>query len=303
MPEPYRHPFPSELAKHVTSICGRRGVEWLERLPELIADLEQSWGVTAEAPFQKGEFNFVAPASGNDIDAVLKIAPPYTTTEIFAEAQFLRARGGKGCVRLLAEERSVHAILLERARPGISMDVLFDADPFACVGPAIEVLKSILHPPAPRTDVQLLDDWFDRFRRFRETDFPQDYGEKALSIYERLRKQTDRIFYLHGDFHPGNIVTSDRAPFLAIDPKGLIGHVAYDLAVFLINLHWWQKGKPYLQTSLDLASREFAAAFGIEERDLRAAAYAHMVVGAWWTFDDMPEHYDNEVALADVWDI
>ncbi len=303
MPELYKHSPPAELVKHVTAICGRRGEEWLENLPGMVGELETAWGINVGKPFEKGEYNFVAPAtSPNDLDAVLKIAPPYERTEIFSEAAFLRSRAGKGCIYLLCEDRSRFAILVERARPGYSMDVHFDSDPFGCVDPALEVLKSILsQPPTGFTEIHLLDDWFDRFRRFRETDFPQDYGEKALAIYEKLNQQYDLIYYLHGDFHPGNIVTSDREPFLAIDPKGLIGHVAYDIAVFLNNLHWCQIGKPGVAEELDKALIKFSRTFEIAERDLREAAYAFMVIGAWWNFEDMPEHYDNEVALADVW--
>ena len=305
MSRTYIHSFPKELVSHVTAICGQRGLEWLDRLPALIADLELKWGVTVDVPFEKGEYNFVAPAySPNGLDAVLKIAPPYERTEIFAEAAFLRSRAGDGCVRLLDEDRERFAILIERARPGLSMDEHFEANPFACVDPAVEVLRSLLTlSPVDPADVQHLDDWFDRFRRFRETDFPQDYGEKALAIHERLRQQHRRIFYLHGDFHPGNIVTSDRTPFLAIDPKGLIGHVSYDIAVFLNNLHWWQKGKLGIVDNLNDAVGRFAAAFEIERWEVREAAFAFMVIGAWWIFDEMPEHYENEVELADIWGI
>ena len=303
MPKRYEHSPPAELVKHVMAICGRRGEEWLENLPDTIRELETAWDVTVREPFEKGEYNFVAPASSlNGLDAVLKIAPPYERIEIFAEAEFLRSRIGKGCVTLLHEDRSRLAILIERARPGHSMDVHFDSDPFACVEPAIGVLRSIhTRPPASLKEVHRLDDWFSRFRRFRETDFPQGYGEKALAIYEKLRQQHSRIYYLHGDFHPGNVVTSNRDPFLAIDPKGLIGHVSYDIAVFLNNLHWWQKGKPGLGAELDNALMKFTRAFEIPEQELREAAYAFRVIGAWWNFEDMPEHYDNEVALADVW--
>lgn len=299
----YIHPPPAELVAHVTALCGSRGVEWLDRLPDLVTELGEKWGITVDAPFEKGEFNFVAPAAGEGVDAVLKIAPPYATTEVFAEAEYLRSHDGNGCVRLLAEDHRSHAILLEHARPGDSMDVHFDADPFACVEPAIEVLKSILRPPDDIREVQYLDDWFDKFRRFRDTDFPQDYGERAIEIYRRLQQQHDCIYYLHGDFHPGNIVTSDRGPFLAIDPKGVIGHVTYEVAVFLNNLHWWQKGKPGLVDNLNAAVTQFAAAFDIKEREIREAAYAYMVIGAWWNFDETPEHYDNEVVLADIWGI
>lgn len=81
-----------------------RGVAWLPGLPGLVGDLEDKWGVETGEPFEKGEFNFVAPAVlANGDEAGLKIAPPYERTEIFAEAVFLAARDRRGCVRLIAE--------------------------------------------------------------------------------------------------------------------------------------------------------------------------------------------------------
>lgn len=305
MAELYDKELPGELVKHVTALCGDRGREWLLKLPETIAELEEIWGVEVGEPFVKGEFNFVAPASSETgMDAIIKVSPPYETIEIFAEARFLTIRQGIGCVNVFAENQDRFAMIIERARPGVSMDLHFQYDPFACVEPAIEVLKDILLPPsAARRDVQFLDDWFTNFRRFRETDFPRGYGERALAIQERLSSDAANIFYLHGDFHPGNIVSSNRSPFLAIDPKGLVGHIGYDIAVFLNNLHWWQKGTVGVEIGLTNALRKFADAFSLKESDVREMAYAYMVIGAWWNFDEMPEHYNNEVALADVWDV
>ena len=40
---------------------------------------------------------------------------------------------------------------------------------------------------------------------------------------------------LHGDFHPGNVLSAAREPWLAIDPKPLVGDPAYDLAQWLGN--------------------------------------------------------------------
>jgi streptomycin 6-kinase len=108
---------------------------------------------------------------------------------------------------------------------------------------------------------------------------------------------------LHGDFHPANIVSATREPFLVIDPKGIAGPVGYEIAVFLNNYHWWQETRADIRIRLDSAVRQFSAAFDIEPTELRQWAFAQMVLGAWWTFDEMPEIYQNEVVKADVWDI
>jgi streptomycin 6-kinase len=299
-----RYKPPDELVKHVTAICGESGVAWLSDLPRIVAELEERWNVTTEPAFEKGEFNFVAPASSETVDAVLKVSPPYSQVEILAEAEFLAKLNGNGSARLLQEDRENRAILIERIRPGVAMDVYFADDPFACVEPAIKVLKSILTPPPyPPSEAQLFYDWHFRFQRSLDTEFPYEYANKALTIFDRLFQDDERTFYLHGDFHPGNVISSGEEDFVVIDPKGLVGHVTYDISVFLNNLHWWQKGKDGVRENLFHAARQFGEAFDIDERTIREAAYAGMVIGAWWNFEDMPEHYNNEVVLADIWEV
>ena len=129
------------------------------------------------------------------------------------------------------------------------------------------------------------------------------YAEKALAIYETLRNQPEFVGYLHGDFHPDNIVSATREDFLLIDPKGMIGHLGYEIAVFLNNFHWWQDEAPDIRPRLASAIQTFSDAFGISPSELREWAYAQMVLSAWWTFDEMPDLYDNEVAKADIWDV
>ena len=58
-----------------------------------------------------------------------------------------------------------------------------------------------------------------------------------------------------------------------------------------------------MASRLDKAVFQFADAFDIDPFELRQWAFAQMVLGAWWTFDEMPEFYDNEVAKADVWNV
>jgi len=298
-----RYQPPDELVKHVTAICGDAGVTWLLDLPRIVTELEEKWGVKTELAFEKGEYNFVAPVSSETVDAVLKVSPPYPTIEIFAEAEFLGKLNGHSAARLLREDRESRAILIERIHPGETMDVYFADDPFACVDPAIKVLKSILTPPPyPPSEAQLFYDWFYRFQRSLETEFPREYAIKAMAIYDKLFQDDEGTFYLHGDFHPGNVISS-RDGFVIIDPKGLVGHVAYDISVFLNNLHWWQKGKDGVREKLFEAARQFGEAFGMDEFTIREAAYAGMVIGAWWNFEDMPEHYNNEVVLADIWEV
>ena len=305
MNESYRYSLPAELVSHASVICGDAGEAWLKAVPSIVGELGKQWSVEVHEPFPAGEFNFVAPATRPDGEmAVLKIAPPYEPNEIVSEAEYLRSRNGNGAVRLLEEDLERRAILLERAVPGENFADHFAGKEVEGVAPAIGVLYAILRPP-PLNPVHTrhLDEWFDRLRRHPATKFPTAYADKALELYAKLSKQPGRTFYLHGDFHPGNIVTATRSPYLAIDPKGIIGHIGYDIAVFLNNFHWWQETKPDIEARLATAIAQFAEAFAIDHVELRQWAFAQMVLGAWWSFEDMPDYYDNAVAKADIWNV
>jgi len=117
-----RYDVPDEPGKHVTAICGERGVAWFSIFPGIVAELEEKWEVVTKLAFEKGEYNFVAPASSESLDAVLKVSPPFPTIEIFAETEFLRILDGSGAPRLLQENRENRAILIERIRPGLTGD-------------------------------------------------------------------------------------------------------------------------------------------------------------------------------------
>lgn len=300
----YSHPFPEELILHVTAILGDKGRAWLDTLPQHIDELTELWRLNVAEPFRAGEYNFVAPATrANGELAVLKIAPPFEDNEYIGEAEFLRHRAGRGIVRLLERDHGRRAILIERAIPGKNLAELFAGKEALAIKPAIEVLRSVLGDVPVDYKPTTLDKWFAGMMRAAATCFPSGYVAKAFEIYERLSPQPGRTYYLHGDYHPSNVVSAERSAYLAIDPKGIVGHVGYDIAVFLNNFHWWQETELDVDRRLDFAVREFSAAFEIDEHELREWAYAQMVLGAWWNFADMPELYDGSVVKADIWNV
>ena len=297
--------LPEELVTHVTAGCGQLGVEWLGNLPDIIRHLEKVWSIAVLEPFPGIEFNFVAPGVNRGSDAVvLKVAPPWEPIEIFSEAEYLRARDGDGCVKLLAEDHDHKAILLERVIPGQSLWEHFKDRETESLGPAIEVLRNILRPCSGKeTHIARLDRWFDGLRKYPGSGFPEAYAKRALSLYEELAAGSPRDNYLHGDYHPGNVVTSGEREFIAIDPKGLEGNIGYDIAVFLNNYYWWQEKRSDVRKRLAAAIERFAAEFELSTVDVRRWAYAQAVLGAWWNFADMPSLYDGGVVKADIWDV
>jgi streptomycin 6-kinase len=300
----FKADLPNALISHVTGVLGEQGRQWISQLPQLIDAVARDWNLIVDKPLEAGEFNLVAPAvrSGRE-QVILKISPPFEDGEYFSETAWLRNRAGSGCVRLLAENSSFRAMLLERAIPGLNLAELFKGNELNCLESAILVLENVrMAAPPTVKDVILLDNWFKKLERAIGTEFPAKYTEKALAFYRELSDK-EELCYLHGDFHPGNIVSARREPFLAIDPKGIIGPLGYDIAVFMNNLHWWQSERSDVRERLDEAVMRFSAAFEISELDIRKWAFAAQVIGAWWTFDELPALYSGGVVKADVWEV
>lgn len=57
--------------------------------------------------------------------------------------------------------------------------------------------------------------------------------EHGAALLESLPRTATHTVVLHGDINPGNILAAHREPWLAIDPKPMVGDPAYDPAPLL----------------------------------------------------------------------
>ena len=298
----FRRSLPQKFVENTIALCGERGEKWLDNLPVIISALEKSWSINAGKHFKNLSYNYVANAKLADgKSAVLKIGLPLKDVEIFGEAAYLEALDGRGAARLFRFDRERQAALMERLAPGANLKSACKKDQGTAVAITIRVLKRILRPvPKSPNDFIQLDDWFDGLKRAAGTKFPQDYARHALDYYAQLSSDAKNIYLLHGDIHHDNILSATREPFLVIDPKGIIGHVGYDIGVFLNNHKDWLEWNTRLEHKLDKAVAEFANAFELEQVVIRKWAYCQMVLSWWWLYDEMPDMFD-ELGLSDIW--
>lgn len=301
--------FIAELSKKFTrntlDLCGETGEQWLNDLPQIIGKLEKTWLLKTEKPFENLSYNYVAPCSCADgSKAVLKIALPLNKSEIFNEARFLQMANGSGAVKLLKSDVSHRAILLEKLTPDANLKEVCRQDEAKAVEIAISIVRVILKEPPADSKFLRLEDWFDNFfEKAPKTNFPSEFLNKARRYFIELSCALKRKFLIHGDLHHENILSATREPFLAIDPKGIIGDIGYEIAVFLNNHLWWLASETNLRENLDYAARKFSEAFEIETLDLRKWAYAQIVLSAWWSFDESGENWQTDLAFAEIWEV
>ena len=213
------------------------GADWLGRLPLLASQCADEWTLQLGAPLDPATISLVLPATLPDgSPAILKLAFP--EPESATEADALVAWDGRGAVRLLARDQARSAVLIERCIPGSQL--WGEADEERANKIAAEVLCRLWRRPEADHPFRLLTDvaagWeesipaaWDRLGR----PFERSLLDLALDLLHDLRSSQPEVVILHQDFHGGNVLAAEREPWLAIDPKPLVGERALDAASLL----------------------------------------------------------------------
>ena len=224
--------LPSELSESLDDYPGDLGHRWAAELPGRLAAAEERWGITIGAPFQPGGVtSYAARATTSDgVRCVYKITVPHD--EALGEDAALEAYAGDAAVRLLASRPETFELLLEHAVPGHDLWTLPDDEERLDIG--CELMTRLWRPVAAGRIVSLAQTaatWADiTERRLITSEVPWVTGpiERGVDLLRSLPAETTESVLLHGDFHPGNILAAEREPWLAIDPKPLVGDPAYE---------------------------------------------------------------------------
>jgi streptomycin 6-kinase len=225
--------IPPQLDENIRSWHGRKGSDWLEALPAAVAGLAARWGLKVGEPFgDDGAVSWVAPAAtAGGSEAVLKLFLP--DLENRHEADALRHYGGRGAVRLLEDEPG--ALLLERLRPGTSLWQLQDDDEAARI--VAGLLEQLWHAPGEGHPFRTLTGdamrWSDEIPEAwaaLRRPFERELADLGGTLAAELAQSQGEQVVLHQDLHGGNVLRAERSPWLAIDPKPLVGEREFGVA-------------------------------------------------------------------------
>ncbi|KKB76771.1 hypothetical protein VW35_17950 [Devosia soli] len=154
---------------------------------------------------------------------------------------------------------------------------------------AIATVVAGLHrsrPDAPEG----LEDLRDRFQTLFDADVrtwphtARDLYARASGIALKLFDRPSARIPLHGDLHHDNILSSDRG-WLAIDPKGVLGDPAYDVANVFINP---ERGEKIASDPRRIAARAdiLSQRLGYNRKRILGWAAAHAALSACWDLED-----------------
>jgi streptomycin 6-kinase len=229
------------LVENHAETPGIKGNLWLDELPAIVADACDRWLLSAPGkPYPDAQYNYVVPTKMRDGKAVvLKIVA--SKPEFESESSALTLYKGEGAAKLIAVNRSTNSMLLEFLQPGSPLAELHDDD--ASTRVAARLMKKLWRPVKAGHPFRTVENWASKRSGLKTSvgkkQIPKSLMDRASNLLKEVTESPSEELLVHGDLHHWNIVQAKRAPYLAIDPKGLYGNPLYDVIAFLRNWPEW----------------------------------------------------------------
>jgi streptomycin 6-kinase len=209
-------------------------------------------------------------------------------------AEILDAFQGNGFVRVYDYVEG--AMLLERLTPGHSLAGMAvsgaDDDATGVLAATINAMS-----PRPLRDaVPSVQDWgkgFERYVASGDTQIPKRLLSAAHQLYLELCASQTRVRLLHGDLHHGNVLLDAKRGWVAVDPKGVIGEIEYEVGAALRN----PSERPDVFANPAVFRRRverFTRELGLDAARAQSWAFAQAILAGIWEVEDgirvQPDH-------------
>ncbi len=275
-------------------------MEW--RAGTVDAAVEQ-WGLVRDGDPIVTPSSRLLPVTHRGRAAMLKV--PLVHEEALG-GRLLAAWRGVGCAAVFAGDE--HSVVLERAVGGRDLTSLTragdDRGAIAVLGSVLGVLHGALAAPAPAVttahdtgdilaELPSLDEWFrallttDAASLGALTDDPASaaFLGRGRILARRLLHDTtpaDTVV-LHGDLHHENVLEFAPGDWRAIDPKGIVGHRAFDATAMLANPDRATAQDPRL---LEQRVELLARSLGVDRSTILEWSVARSALSAVWSLED-----------------
>lgn len=214
---------------NIISICGEKGKAWLDELPQLVKFLASRLDLRDLKEVANLTYNYVLSGFQGDNPIVLKLG--LDSAALKREAFALKCFADCGAVKVLAEDDGL--LLLERAVPGTSLKSYFPVMEQESIEIACRFMKKLRKANIPKDHTfPHIKDWLASLDK--DWNIPHDCLKKAKKLRDQLLKTAAPDVLLHGDLHHDNILQNGD-DWAVIDPKGVIGTPAYEVAAFIRN--------------------------------------------------------------------
>lgn len=297
--------IPAGLTTVTTHREGKAGQIWLDRLPALVAAACDRWDCRIDGEATHGQVALVVPVQHRRGPAMLKISLPHPGN--LGEGAALRTYAGNGAVELYEADDTGLELVIERCRPSTLAERVVTTKQVR-VEEAIEIAGDLARrlavTPHDGPTITRLADTMPSWREellhqvgCHPDALPRRAIQQALQTIEHLAGDETKTM-LHGDLHFGNIMSADRQPWLAIDPKGWTGTAAFDAFTVIIGGRDGLAPGSRLDIEVTRRISRFATTAAVDP-DLAAACCQTRAVSAYFYQLQLPDPgFDLELARA-----
>jgi streptomycin 6-kinase len=243
----------------------------------------QLWAVTIGQTFETNSA-LLAFGTRHNSPVVLKISKQ--RGDEWHSGQMLGAFSGDGMVRVYESEPG--AVLIERLVPGNDLVTLVkkghDERTTQILAEVMQRLANHVPPPNCPT----VFDWalsFDRYLQSGDQQVPAPLVQRVGELYRNLAISSSQTMLLHGDLHHYNVLFDEERGWTAIDPKGVVGELEYEVGAIIRN----PMELPDLFTSsavIERRLRTLTELLGLDYRRVLEWSFAQAVLSAIWGVED-----------------
>jgi streptomycin 6-kinase len=251
-----------------------------------LADRARAWGVVIDETFET-DTSVIGYGRRDALAVVVKVVKQHG--DEWRSGEVLSAFAGHGVVRVY--EHVGGAMLLERLQPGNSLvDLARQGRDDEATTNLAEVIGTMRTAPAAAnvSGFSTVNDWAKGFERYGvtgENRLPADLVAHAQRVFLGLCGSQRQPRLLHGDLQHSNVLFDHRRGWVAIDPKGVVGELEYEMGAVFRN----PVEIPDLFTDPATITKRldrFATTLDVVTERVIAWAFAQAVLSAIWSIED-----------------
>jgi streptomycin 6-kinase len=264
----------------------------LKAMSERVEERVRDWGLVIQDTLET-QSSFIVFGKRGDQSVVLKVVRQ--PGDEWRCGEVLAAFDWRGMARVC--EYIEGAVLLERLIPGAQLaDIALDGRDEEATEILAGVIDRMSSPyealdEPPREELKAIvsaQDWGKGFQRYLasgDRQVPAGLVEQGQRFYFELCASQRNVRLLHGDLQHYNVLFDSDRGWLAIDPKGVMSEIEYEIGACLRN----PIEKPELFASPEAVERRlrcFEAKLGLDSDRALAWGFAQAVLSAIWSVED-----------------
>jgi len=228
---------------------------------------------------------------------VRTVTPTFVKTvrgrrELQAQALTLRAFGADRAAMVIDVRVDAGELVLERVTPGVPLALMATEE--NAMGVVSALLAGGWPDAAEATTVEPLAVFA------RALDAPDARLARARALLRELAADACDVALLHGDLHYGNVLASDRAGWLLVDPAGVVGPPAFDAGYLVSRPMPVARGNLSLARAIDRRLAFLPDALGVDRQRVGAYAYIAASLSFAWAVEDADQSRAAFAAAMDI---